>query len=220
STSEVYAESDGALREGGPLRAEDGCGRWAYAGSKLAAERRFDRCATLWAEDAAPVHLRFFNVVGPGQDADSGMVLPNFVERARVGAALEVHGDGRQERTFAHVEDVARCLTELLAREHLPAGPLNVGGTAHATIEDLAQLVVERAGSSSPVVRVDPRQSCGAEFEDVRRRVPDLSRLRRLSTCPPSRSLVEIVDDCLAAHPRDTALAAGAGRNVCASPAS
>lgn len=220
STSEVYAESDRPLREDAALRAEDGRDRWAYAGSKLAAERRFDRAASLRPGDASPVHLRFFNVVGPGQDAGSGMVLPNFIENARAGAPLEVHGDGQQERTFAHVTDVASCLTELLGRDHLPGGPLNLGGTAHATIDALARLVSERSGSQSHIVRVDPRQSCGANFEDVRRRIPDLSRLRRLSTRPPSRSLVDIVDDCLAAHPRDTALAAGGGRNACASPAS
>lgn len=220
STSEVYAESACALREDGLLRDEDGRERWAYAGSKLAAERRFDRLAELWPGSAAPVHLRFFNVVGPGQDADSGMVLPNFVENARADAPLEVHGDGMQERTFAHVEDVARCLSDLLGRAAFPAGPLNVGGTAHATIDGLARLVKERAGSRSSIVRVDPRQVCGANFEDVRRRVPDLTRLRGLTSCAPSRSLEDIVDDCLASHPRDTALAAGAGRHACASPAS
>jgi nucleoside-diphosphate-sugar epimerase len=220
STSEVYAESRGALDELSTLRPVDGRGRWAYAGSKLAAEQRFDRLAPLWERAESPVHLRFFNVVGPGQDADSGMVLPNFVESARAGLPLEVHGDGRQERTFAHVADVAACLADLLSRSGMPAGPLNLGGDAVTTIGALATLVNERAGNRSRIVRVDPRQSCGASFEDVRRRVPNLARLRELSTCTPSRSLVEIVDDCLAAHPRTGALAAGAGRNACASPAS
>jgi len=220
STSEVYAESPGTLSEGSALRAVDGRGRWAYAGSKLAAEQCFDRLSRLWNVAAAPVHLRFFNVVGPGQDADSGMVLPNFVESARAGSPLEVHGDGRQERTFAHVDDVANCLAQLLDRPLMPAGPLNVGGDAATTIGELARLVNERAGNDSRIVRVDPRRACGASFEDVRRRVPDLTRLRELSACVPSRALAAIVDDCLAAHPRATALAAGAGRNACASPAS
>lgn len=220
STSEVYAESQAALREDGKLRSIGGSGRWAYAGSKLASEQRFDRLADLWPVGNGPVHLRFFNVVGPGQDADSGMVLPNFVESARAGLPLEVHGDGLQVRTFAHVDDVVRCLARLFDGGSLPAGALNIGGTAQTSIAALAKLVNQRAGGRSNVVRIDPRVVCGAAFEDVRSRVPDLSRLRALVEQVPTRSLADIVDDCLAAHPRDNTLAAGGGRNACASPAS
>ena len=116
STSEVYAEKRGPLRESDPLRALDGQGRWAYAGSKLEAEQILDRAAADFAPRHAPIHLRFFNVVGPGQGARSGMVLPNFVEQALDGRALSVHGDGAQVRTFAHVDEICRALEALLER--------------------------------------------------------------------------------------------------------
>ena len=220
STSEVYAESAGSLREDSALRTVDGRGRWAYAGSKRAAEVRFDAHDALWPATRGPVHLRFFNVVGPGQSAESGMVLPSFVERARAGLPLEVHGDGQQVRTFAHVDEVAACVAELVTRGDVPAGPLNIGGNARSTIGALADLLIEQVGGPARAVRVDPRHTCGASFEDVRRRIPDLTRLASLGVSVPSRSLAEIVLDCLAHHPHGASLAAAAGRPACASPVS
>jgi len=210
SSSEVYAESSAPLSEASPLRAERD-GRWAYAAAKRAGELLLDGAAHLWPADFAPVHLRFFNVVGPGQDASSGMVLPRFVEAARCGAPLTVHGDGAQVRTFAHVEDVARDVATLVEgapagpRERaLSGGPLNLGGEARTTLRALAELVAARAahaGFARPaVVHVDPLRDVGANFRDVRHRVPDLARARALGLAASTRTLVEIVDDVLQRH--------------------
>ena len=220
SSSEVYADAPGPLAEDAPLRPAAGAGRWAYAASKRAGEERLD-AARAGAGGPGPVHLRFFNVVGPGQDARSGMVLPTFVERALAGLPLPVHGEGAQLRTFAHVDEVARTLRQLLERGGVPAGPLNVGGSARCTVLELAREVRRRAPGEVELERVDPRRHVGAGFEDVPAREPDLARLAALGVELPSLDLGAIVADALARH---LDLARPAPRPdlppACASPAS
>ena len=226
SSSEVYADRPGPLREGDSTRPTGSAGRWAYAASKLSGEELLDGATHLWAAQRAPVHLRFFNVVGPGQDAETGMVLPTFVERALVAEPIPVHGDGQQVRTFAHVREVARVLRQALELPALPGGPLNVGGTARTSIVDLARCVRSLAGSASAIEHDDPRLSLGANFEGIRYREPDLARLRALGVSVPSAGLESIVADTLENHERCARPAANASRAVdsqrvaCAWPAS
>jgi len=222
STSEVYRARPSPLAESAPLRATDGRGRWAYAGSKLAGEHALDAVAALWPAALRPVHLRFFNVVGPGQSAAQGMVLPRFVEAARSGRALTVHGAGHQVRTFAHVDDVGGTLADLLACSSVPAGPLNVGGTARTSIEALALEVQRRAaqdGVGVAIECVDPRAELGADFVEIPWREPCLDRLAGTGVAVRRRSLRAIVDDTWARHTALAADCAGSGRPVCASPA-
>ena len=192
STSEVYAESSQPLSESSRLRPAEAEGRWRYAASKRVAEDVIDQVI----ENA--IHLRFFNVVGPSQDAASGMVLPRFIEAARHGEALRIHGRGRQVRTFAHVDAIAQDVAMLAAplafagsaraaasRAAAFHGALNVGGMARATIKELAQCVVREVAlqtgrSPAPTEFVDPSVDVAKNFEDVHHRVPDLSRLRAL----------------------------------------
>jgi len=215
STSEVYAERAGPLDERAALRAPATTGRFAYADSKRGGEELFDALASRVA-GLAPVHLRFFNVVGPGQDAGAGMVLPRFVELAAAGRALPVYGDGQQVRTFAHVADVAAVLARLAERPELPAGALNVGGSARATLQELAQCVLAVSGSAAGVEHVDPRRAVDPAFEDVRWREPDLARLAGLIGSVPQRALRAIVADTWARHAAERA----PWRPVCASLAS
>lgn len=222
SSSEVYRESSAQLSEEAATRPTDGAGRWAYAASKLRGEELLD-AAGLWPPGAGPVHLRFFNVVGPGQDADSGMVLPTFIECALEGRDLPVHGDGAQVRTFAHVEEVARVLRELTQLPQLPAGPLNIGGSARTTIAELAQLVRTEASSSGALRPTDPLARCGSNFEEVQHREPSLARLESLGVALPSMSLLELVRDSLERHEalRGRALLSPLPvSSSCASPAS
>lgn len=199
STSEVYQDRPGPLAEAAPLRPLGGRGRWAYASSKLAVERLLDAGADLWPEGRGPIHLRFFNVVGPGQRAEGGMVLPTFVEQALGGGELTVHGDGLQRRTFAHVDDVAADLVRLVALEDAPPGPLNLGGTARCTIAELAARVAEVAGGAR-VRSVDPTHTVSPRFEAVREREPDLGRARGLGLAWSGRTLEEIVADTVARY--------------------
>lgn len=198
------------LREDDAVRAIDDTGRWAYAAAKIAGERLLAG-ARDWPAGRAPVLLRFFNVVGPGQESAQGMVLPTFVERARAGLPLCVHGGGEQVRTLAHVDEVADVLVELSTRAAVPGGPLNVGGAARASVLEIAQAVARAAGGAR-IEHVDPRRAVHPTFEDVAWRVPDLGRLASLGIALPSRDLDAIVQDVWDRHaPADLA---------CASPAS
>lgn len=220
SSSEVYRPRRGPLRESDPLRPLGGLGRWRYAASKRAGEELLD--AHLRGGPGA-LHLRLFNVVGPDQDAGTGMVLPTFVERAREGEPLPVHGDGSAVRCFAHVDEVARVLADLLALEHPPAGPLNVGGRARSSVLELAHLVAELAGKGAPVERVDPLRAVSPRFEGVAWREPCLERLERLGLRPPAMTLPRIVADVLARRPCEPRAGAGASPHRgdgCASPGS
>jgi UDP-glucose 4-epimerase len=226
SSSEVYVDRPGPLREGDPTRPTASAGRWAYAASKLSGEFMLDGARDLWRPERAPVHLRFFNVVGPGQDSETGMVLPTFVERALAGEPIPVHGDGEQVRTFAHVDEVARTLRQALELPVLPPGALNVGGTARTSILDLARCVRTTSGAMSAIEHDDPRVSLGANFEEVAYREPDLARLRALGLEVPAASLEAIVTDTLENHLRCVRPAGPASpraalpRVACASPAS
>jgi len=209
SSSEVYADRVGPLRELSPLRPEDGGGRWAYAASKRTAETVLDAARGLWPAGAGPVHLRFFNVIGPGQDARTGMVMPTFVEHALRGEPLPVHGRGDQVRTFGHVDDVASSLATIVRRGQFPAGALNLGGRTRTSILALARAVIARLdharswGSgveSGRVSFVDPCDRISGSFEEVLTREPDLQRAVELGISIPERSIAELVDDCLARH--------------------
>lgn len=210
STSEVYAENAAPLGERSPLRSETD-GRHAYSASKLAGERLLAQ-----ATAGRATALRFFNVVGPGQSSGQGMLLPRLVERARQGLPLPVHGDGSCVRTFAHVDEVARCLAWLVLRSDQSrlGGPLNVGGAAVSSVLDIAAEVARCAGLERPrLVHLPERES------EVRRRVPDLARLSASGAPLPRAPLRTIVEDAWLRHPRSGAGAATEER-ACASLAS
>ena len=200
SSSEVYGDSSAALDECSALRSVNGSGRWAYAASKVRAERALDAARDLWPRGAGPVHLRFFNVVGPGQDSAAGFVLPRFVEAALKGTPLNVHGDGSAVRTFAHVDEVAKTLSLMASHPAVPEGPINVGGVARASVLELADTVSEISPQTLRVNLVDPRDELGELFEEVSVRVPSLERLAALGCGVPTMGLREIVADTFARH--------------------
>jgi hypothetical protein len=200
STSEVYLPSKSPVSESSPTRSVDETGRWAYAASKIACERMLDE-AQLWPRERAPLHLRFFKrSSGPGQDSKQGMMLPTFVEHALANRPIPVHGDGSQVRTLAHVDDVARTLCELIELETLPGGPLNVGGTARASVLEIAAVRARafrkqrghRARRSTS--RARPRLR-GHRVARARSRAAARARRARAS-----QKLEEIVKDTLERH--------------------
>jgi len=142
--------------------------------------------------------VRLFNTVGPRQTGRYGMVVPRFVQQALRGQPLTVYGDGQQSRCFCGVQDVVRALAELATEPRAEGEVYNVGSTEEITIRSLAERVVQRAKSCSPIVLVPYDQAYEAGFEDMRRRVPDTGRIRALIGWQPRLSLDAILDSVIA----------------------
>ncbi len=171
--------------------------RWAYGCSKAIDE--FLALAFHQQMGLPVVVGRFFNVVGPRQIGDYGMVVPRFVRRALAGEPLVVYDDGRQERCFAHVREVVDCVVRLMETPAAAGQVFNIGGDEPVSIRRLAEEVVRRTGGDAPIVFQPYHEAYGHRFEDVRRRVPDLTRLERTIGTKPSLPLGDILDDIIAA---------------------
>jgi UDP-glucose 4-epimerase len=193
STSEVYGKStDVPFREGAELvLGATVKHRWAYACSKLLDEFL---ALAYWKERRLPVVIvRLFNTVGPRQTGQYGMVLPTFVGQAIAGRPLTVFGDGRQSRSFTYVGDVVDALVGL-AREPRAVGEVfNVGSRNEVTIRELAERVKQLAESDSVIQYVPYDEAYEAGFEDMPRRVPDLSKIRALIGYEPKLGLDDII---------------------------
>ena len=168
----------------------------AYAVSKLYSER----LALSWERQTGlPVIIaRLFNIAGPRQIPDHGMVMPRLVRQALDHRPLTVFGDGSQTRSFAHVSDVAASLVRLLAAPRARGQIYNVGARQELSILELARRVKQRAHSDSEIVYVPYRQAYGAGFEDLRRRAPDITKLQELLGSGPVIGVDTIIDDVVA----------------------
>lgn len=198
STSEVYGKSSLVpFREDHDLQlGPTSHSRWAYACSKALDEW----LALAYArEKGLPVVVvRFFNTVGPRQTGRYGMVLPNFARQAVSGEPITVYGSGEQSRCFGHVNDAVEALLRLMETPAALNEVFNVGSTEETTIRQLAELVRDVAGSDSPVVVVPYDEVYAAGFEDMLRRVPDVSKLQRTTGFRPMIPLRQIVEDVVA----------------------
>ncbi len=198
STSEVYGKSQRV-----PFSEEDDLvmgptshSRWSYACSKALDE---------WLglayvrEKGVPVTIaRLFNVVGPRQTGRYGMVLPSFAAQAVAGEPITVYGTGEQSRCFAHVNDAVEAIQRLLADPSTVGQVFNVGSDREVTINQLAEMVRDEAGSSSPIVHIPYDEAYAEGFEDMDRRVPDLTKLQRAIGYKPATPLEEVVADVVA----------------------
>ena len=180
STSEVYGKSnDVPFREDsdlvlGPTPKH----RWAYACSKAIDEFL---ALAYWKERKLPVIIvRFFNTVGPRQTGQYGMVIPNFVRQALAGEPITVFGDGTQSRAFTHVTDVVGALMKLVEEPTAIGQVINIGNTQEVTITALAERVRELCGRSHSIKYVPYEEAYDSGFEDMPRRVPDLTKIRRM----------------------------------------
>jgi UDP-glucose 4-epimerase len=194
STSEVYGK-----REEMPLREDDDrvvgpttkC-RWSYSASKAIDE--FLALAYHAEFDAPLIVVRLFNIIGPNQTGQYGMVVPRFVGQALAGRPVTVYGDGSQSRCFCDVRDAVRGM-QLLSRTEAALGEVfNLGSDREITIGALAELVLERTGSVSPIQHVAFEDAYGAGFEDIRRRVPALDKIRDVCGYVPEIDLESSVD--------------------------
>ena len=203
STSEVYGKSASVpfQEEADLVLGPSAKHRWAYACSKLIDEFL---ALAYWKERKLPVVVvRLFNTVGPRQTGQYGMVLPTFVRQALAGQPLTVFGDGTQSRSFTYVGDVVDALIKLSKEPRAIGEVFNIGNTGEVSIRDLAELVKSMTGSSSPIHFVPYDQAYEAGFEDMPRRVPDISKIRQLVGYEPKLDLEEIIRTVIT-HMRDS----------------
>lgn len=165
--------------------------RWSYAASKALDE--FLALSYYKEGKLDPVIVRLFNTVGPRQTGRYGMVLPRFVDSALRDEPLRVFGDGTQTRCFCHVQDTVRALIALEQETAASGEIINIGTQEAISINDLAKRVIELCGSASPIEHIPYEQAYEPGFEDMQRRMPDISKIQRLTRWCPKRTLHEII---------------------------
>lgn len=198
STSEVYGKStavpfneDQDLVLGATTK-----GRWSYACSKAIDE--FLGIA-YWHEKKLPVVIvRLFNTVGPRQTGRYGMVIPNFVGQALMNQPITVYGDGNQSRAFGYVGDVVTALADLAQHPAAIGEVFNIGNTEEITMNDLAHLIKQMTGSESKIIHIPYDRAYEKGFEDMPRRVPDISKVRGLIGYQPRLNLKDILTEIIA----------------------
>jgi len=215
STSEVYGKGNGyPLRESddrvlGPTEVT----RWNYATSKAVDEYL---AFAYWQQKGLPVVIvRCFNTCGPRQVGDYGMVIPRFINEALSGEPILVHGDGSQSRCFSYVGDVVRGVLMLASHPGAVGGVFNIGTDEEVTIKELAERVKQLTGSSSPIKFVPYEKVYGGHFEDLKRRVPDLTKIGNLVGYRPQVSLDELlretIEYCRAERSKAASIAVASG---------
>jgi UDP-glucose 4-epimerase len=205
STSEVYGLSaeipfreDGNLVMGATTK-----GRWSYACSKAIDEFL---ALAYWREKKLPTTVvRLFNTVGPRQTGQYGMVIPTFVKQALAGRPITVYGSGKQSRCFCHVGDVVGGLMKLMDTDAAVGEVFNVGSNQEITILDLASRVKELANSESEIVFVPYDEAYEEGFEDMPRRIPDISKVNKLVGFKPAMELDGILKSVIDFHSGQTA---------------
>lgn len=193
SSSEVYGK-DGAVpykEEGDRLLGSTTIARWSYACTKALDE--FMALAYSREQGVPVVIVRLFNTCGPRQTGQYGMVIPRFVKNALMGVPLIVHGDGTQTRCFTYVGDVVRAITTLMETEEAAGEIFNVGSAEEVKIADLAAKIIALTGSSSKIEHISYDEVYGEGFVDMKRRVPDISKIHSLIGWKPEVGLDELL---------------------------
>ena len=198
STSEVYGKSnDLPFREDGDIvMGATTRGRWSYACSKALDEFL---AIAYYNERGLPVVIgRMFNTVGPRQTGRYGMVVPTLVHQALAGQPMTVYGTGEQRRCFCHVNDVVRGLGDLAIRDDVYGEVFNIGSAEEISIYALAERIKLIAESESEIVRIPYEEAYGAGFEDMKRRVPDTTKIEATIGWRPTFRLDDILRDVIA----------------------
>jgi UDP-glucose 4-epimerase len=195
STSEIYgknpkqplSETDDRV-VGAPQKI-----RWTYSDAKAIEEAM---AFALHQEKKLPVTtVRLFNTVGPRQTGRYGMVVPRFVHAALNNEPITIYGDGTQSRVFCHVADAVRAITTLAATDSTIGDVFNVGGSGEVTIKELAEQVLSTTGSSSEITYTPYSDAYPTGFEDIQRRVPDISKIKSAINWSPTKDLKQIISD-------------------------
>ena len=198
STSEIYGknpnqplneESDRVV--GAPQKI-----RWTYADAKALEEAVAHTLHKTLGLKVTTV--RFFNTVGPRQTGQYGMVVPRFIESALQNHKIIVYDDGSQSRVFCHIQDAVRAVIKLSETDTTIGDYYNVGGVGETTINELARKVIERTKSKSTIKYIPYSVAYPAGFEDMQRRVPDISKIKKAISWEPQHSLDSIIDNVAA----------------------
>ena len=195
STSEIYGKNDKVpLNEtddriiGHPLKS-----RWSYSEAKAVDE---SLAYFYYLENKLPIRIvRFFNTVGPRQVGHYGMVVPRFVSAALKNESLSVYVSGGQIRCFCHVDDAVRALLLVMDSDKAVGEVFNVGNNQQITIMELAKKVIELTGSSSTIEKIAYEKAYPEGFEDMQRRVPDISKIKQVLGWKPEINLDQIIKD-------------------------
>jgi UDP-glucose 4-epimerase len=198
STSEVYGKNDKVpLNEeddrviGHPLKS-----RWSYSEAKAIDE---SLAYFYFLEEGLQSRIvRFFNTVGPRQLGNYGMVVPRFVSSALKGEALSVYGSGEQIRCFCHINDAVKGLLLVMDSEKAVGEVFNVGNNQQISIMELAKKVIEITGSKSTIEKIAYEKAYPQGFEDMQRRVPDISKIKQVLGWSPQLNLDQIIKDIAA----------------------
>ena len=195
STSEIYgknpkqplSETDDRV-VGAPQKI-----RWTYSDAKAIEEAM---AFALHQENKLPVTtVRLFNTVGPRQTGRYGMVVPRFVQAALKNEPISIYGDGTQSRVFCHVDDAVQAIVTMANTDSTIGDVYNVGGTGEVTIKQLAQKVIAVTGSSSAITYIPYSDAYPSGFEDIQRRVPDISKIKAAIGWAPAKDLTQIISD-------------------------
>ncbi|CAN1528710.1 WcaG Nucleoside-diphosphate-sugar epimerases [Candidatus Nanopelagicaceae bacterium] len=198
STSEIYGKNPKQpLNEtddrvvGAPQKI-----RWTYSDAKAIEEAM---AFALHQEKKLPVTtVRLFNTVGRRQTGRYGMVVPRFVQAALKNEPITIYGDGTQSRVFCHVSDAVQAIAIIAATESTIGDVYNVGGTGEVTIKQLAEQVLATTGSTSEITYTPYSDAYPAGFEDIQRRVPDISKIKSAINWAPTKDLMQIISDIAA----------------------
>jgi UDP-glucose 4-epimerase len=195
STSEIYgknpkqplSETDDRII-GSPQKL-----RWSYSDAKA-----LEEAAAYFLHVTKKLKvttIRFFNTVGPRQTGKYGMVIPRFVKAAIENKPLKVFGDGSQSRVFCHIEDTVKAVLLLASNNEATGEVFNIGGKGEITILDLAKMIVNLTNSKSEITFVNYKDAYAVGFEDMARRVPDISKIKYLTGWEPKIDLKTIIND-------------------------
>jgi UDP-glucose 4-epimerase len=195
STSEIYGKNPNQpLKEtddrvvGSPQKI-----RWSYSDAKAIEEAM--AVALHQEKNLLVTTARLFNTVGPRQSGSYGMVVPRFVKAALNNEPIDIYGDGTQSRVFCHVQDAIEALLGLVATDKTINEVYNVGGTGEITIKALAETIIKQTNSNSTIEYIPYEKAYGSGFEDMQRRVPDISKVKATLNWSPQRNLTQIVSD-------------------------
>ncbi len=197
STSEIYGKNDkdSLVEEDDRILGTTTINRWSYSNTKALDE--FLGLAYYNVKKLPLVIVRLFNTTGPGQVGDYGMVVPRFIKQALLNKTITVYGDGKQTRCFTHIEDVLVALNEVMNNKKCEGQIFNIGNPQEVSINDLAKMIIKITKSRSDITNIPYENVMGPNFEDMKRRVPNINKIKKFTGWQPKHNLRNIIDDIL-----------------------